>query len=73
MRVVFAIGTVAVVCMAISGSARALPIAPVPAEVTSDTANIVPVYYYRGGYYPYRWHGGYYHHRYHRYGRWHYY
>jgi hypothetical protein len=61
--------------------------APVPqkaaaAPVTIAAARIIPgvagssitkIYYYRGGYYHYRYGGRYYRHRYYRYGRWHYY
>jgi hypothetical protein len=62
-------------------------IAPVPqkaaaAPVTIAAARIIPpladgsitkIYYYRRGYYPYRYGAHYYRHRYYRYGRWHYY
>jgi hypothetical protein len=64
---------VAAAFIAVSGSTQALPIAPLPAEVTTDAANVIPVYYYRGRYYPYRWRGRYYRHRYYRYGRYRYY
>ena len=82
MRLSCAIGVAAVIYIATSGTTEALPIAPLPSEVTTDVAIITPVYYYRGryypyrwhgGYYPYRWHGGYYRHRYYRYGGWRYY
>jgi hypothetical protein len=35
--------------------------------------NVVSVYYYRGGYYPYHYHGRYYGHRSYYHGRWRYY
>jgi hypothetical protein len=73
IRVAFAFGIVAAAYIAGSGSTQALPIAPLPAEITTDAGNIIPVYYYRGRYYPYRWRGHYYRHRYHRYGRYRYY
>jgi len=73
IRAASAIVVATVAYMAASESTQALPIAPLPAEVTTDTADIVPVYYYRGRYYPYRWNGRYYHHRDYRYGRWNYY
>ena len=52
------------------------------APVTTTVPHIAPavagnsiekIYYYHGGYYPYRYGGRYYHHRYYRYGHWHYY
>jgi hypothetical protein len=82
IRVAFAIAVAAMAYMAGSGMTQALPIAPLPAEATTDAVNVIPVYYYRGRYYPYRWHGryypyrwggGYYRHRYYRYGRYRYY
>jgi len=69
MRTASAIAVATLVCVAAPAATQALPIA----QVFTDTADIVPAYYYRGGYYPYRWGGRYYHHRYYRYGRWHYY
>jgi hypothetical protein len=72
VRVAFAIAVAAVAYIAASEITQALPIAPLPAEVTTEAGNIIPVYYYRGRYYPYRWHGHYYRHRYYRYGRYHY-
>ena len=73
IRIACAIGVAVMAYMGSSGNSRALPIAPLPVDVTTDAGNIVPVYYYRGHYYPYRWHGGYYGHRYYRYGRYRYY
>jgi hypothetical protein len=49
---------------AFPGVSKAAVIAPLPSSVTNETGNVIPAYYYRGGYYPYRWHGRYYHHRY---------
>jgi hypothetical protein len=72
VRVAFAISIAALASVAASGKTQALPIAPLPAEVMTEAANTIPVYYYRGGYYPYRWRHRYYRHRYYRYGRWHY-
>jgi hypothetical protein len=73
LRTASAIAAAAVACMAASESTQALPITPIPTEVATDTADIIPVYYYRRHYYPYRYHGHYYPHRYYRYRRWHYY
>ena len=73
VRVVFAFSIVAVASMATSGMTQAMPIAPLPAEVTTDAAIAIPVYYYRGRYYPYLWRHHHYRHRHYRYGRWHYY
>jgi hypothetical protein len=82
LRTASAIAAAAVACMAASESTQALPITPIPTEVATDTADIIPVYYYRRHYYPYRYHGHYYRyyyhghyypHRYYRYRRWHYY
>jgi hypothetical protein len=72
-RMAFAIAVAAMGCIALSRSSQALPIAPIPAEVTTDLGIVVPAYYYRGRYYPYRWRGAYWRHRYYRYGRWRYY
>jgi hypothetical protein len=73
VRVAFAISIAAVASMAASGMSQALPIAPLPAEVMTEAADTIPVYYYGGRYYPYRWRHHYYRHRYYRYGRWRYY
>jgi hypothetical protein len=72
IRVAFATAVAAVAYIAASETTRALPIAPLPPQVTTEAENIIPVYYYRGRYYPYRWHGHYYRHRHFRYGRYHY-
>jgi hypothetical protein len=59
-----------------------VPREAVAAPVMIAVSQIVPalgggsiesVYYYRGGYYPYRYRGVYFRHRYYRHGRWHYY
>jgi hypothetical protein len=82
VRVASAIAVAALAYMAGSVGTHALPIAPLPAEVSTNATDVVPVYYYRGryypyrwrgAYYPYRWHGAYYRHRFYRYGRWRYY
>jgi hypothetical protein len=73
IRTASAIAVATVAYMAASGSTQARPIVPLPTEVATDAADIIPVYYYRGYYYPYRRGGGYYRHRYYRYGRWRYY
>jgi hypothetical protein len=58
--------------MAVSGVAKAMPIAPLPEAATTDISNIIPAYYYRGYHYRYRWHRQYYRHRYYRHGRYYY-
>jgi hypothetical protein len=73
VRFAFAISIAAVASMAASGMSQALPIAPLPAEVMTEAADTIPVYYYGGRYYPYRWRHHYYRHRYYRHGRWRYY
>jgi hypothetical protein len=73
MRTASAIAVATLVYVANPAATQAFPIAPPAAGVFTDAADIVPAYYYRGGYYPYRWGGRYYHHRYYRYGRWRYY
>jgi hypothetical protein len=74
IRVAFAIAVAAVAYIAASEITQALPIAPLAAEVTTEAGNIIPAYYYRGRYYPYRWHGRYYPYRWHgRYYRYRYY
>jgi hypothetical protein len=73
IRIAFAISVAAVASIAACATTQALPVAPLPAEVMTDAANTVPVYYYRGRYYPYRWRHHNYRHRYYRYGRWRYY
>jgi hypothetical protein len=51
---------------AVSGISQAAPIAPLPAEVTTDAGNLTPVYYYYRHHY--RHHPHYYYHRhYHHY------
>jgi hypothetical protein len=81
-RVASAIAGAALVYIAGSVGAGALPIAPLPAEVTTNPTDVIQAYYYRhryypyrwgGAYYTYRWRGGYYRHRYYRYGGWRYY
>jgi hypothetical protein len=72
-RVASAIAGAALVYIAGSVGAGALPIAPLPAEVTTNPTDVIQAYYYRHRYYPYRWRGGYYRHRYYRYGGWRYY
>jgi hypothetical protein len=72
IRVAIAIAVAAVAYIVTSEITQALPIAPLPAELATEAGNIIPVYYYRGRSYPYRWHGHYYRHRYYRYGRYHY-
>ena len=80
-RFLFAIAVTAIAAVAIPGVSKAAPIAPVQAGAETNTANIIPAYYYggryyryhwNGGYYPYRWHGHYYHYRYYRGGRYYY-
>jgi hypothetical protein len=73
IRAASAVAVATVAYLAASGSTQAVPIAPLPAEITSDAGDIIPVYYYRGRYYPYRWRGHYYRYRHYRHGRWHYY
>jgi len=60
---------------AVSREAAAAPVTTAGAHTISGSSgsSIESVYYYRGGYYPYRYGGMYYRHRYYRYGRWHYY
>jgi hypothetical protein len=55
--------------------AAATPVTTAALDITPAVVgrSIEEVYYYRGGYYPYRYGGMYWHHRYYRYGRWHYY
>jgi hypothetical protein len=55
--------------------AAAAPVTTALPHMTPNVAgsSIENIYYYRGGYYPYRYGGMYWHHRYYRYGRWHYY
>jgi len=71
-RVACAIAVAALAYVAVSGVAKAATIAPLPAAVTGKGGDLIPVYYWRGSYYPYRWHGAYYHHRSYRNGGWHY-
>jgi hypothetical protein len=80
-RVSYALAAALAAYVLAPGTTNALPIAPLPAGVTTDASDIVPVYYWRGRYYPYRWHGGYYRyrwhggyyrHRYYRYRHWRY-
>jgi hypothetical protein len=82
LRTASAIAAAAAACMTASERTQAQPITLIPIEVTTDAADIIPVYYYRRHYYPYRYHGHYYRyyyhghyypHRYYRYRRWHYY
>jgi len=55
------------ICIAVSGITQAAPIAPLPAAVTTDTGNLMPVYYYRH-YHRYHSHYRYYHpYHYHHY------
>ena len=50
VRVAFAISIAALASMVASGKTQALPIAPLPAEVMTEAANTIPVYYYCGRY-----------------------
>ena len=81
IRIAFAIAAALMAYVTASGVTNAAPIAPLPAEATTNANDVVPAYYWRGGYYRYRWHGGYYRyrwhrayyrHRYYRYGHWRY-
>ena len=80
-RFLFAITVAAIAALGIPGVSKAAPFAPIQTGVATNTANIIPAYYYRGhyyryrwngGYYPYSWHGHYYHYRYYRNGRYYY-
>ena len=77
-RIAFAIAAALMAYVTASGVTNAAPIAPLPAEATTNANDLVPVYYWRGryrwhgGYYRYRWHRAYYRHRYYRYGHWRY-
>jgi len=73
IRIAWAIAVATLAYIAVCGVATAASIAPLPAVVASDISNVVPAYYWNGGYYRYRWNGGYYHHRGWRHGRWYYY
>jgi len=73
IRIAWAVAVAAGAYMTVSEVATAAPMAPLPAAVTTDVGSTIPVYYYRGGYYRYRWNGGYYHHRAWRHNRWYYY
>jgi hypothetical protein len=53
------------IATAVAGISQAAPIAPLPAGVTTDAANLTPVYYYRHHYRYYRHH--YYHRHYYHY------
>jgi hypothetical protein len=59
----------AAISTAVSGISQAAPIAPLPAEVTTDAGNLTPVYYYR---HHYRHHPHYYYHRHYHHYHYHY-
>ena len=70
-RFLFTFAIAALAAVGISDVSKAAAVAPIQAGVATNTANIIPAYYYRGRYYRYRWNGGYYpyywHGRYYRY------
>jgi len=59
-QTVFAMAAAALLMSAISGTAQAAPIAPLPGAATTDQSNVTPVYWYRHHWYHHRW---YRHHR----------
>jgi hypothetical protein len=75
MRLLTVAVAAGVLGLSVPHDAAAAPMAVAPPQLApaSDGGSIENVYYYRGGYYPYRYGGAYYRHRYYRYGRYHYY
>jgi hypothetical protein len=72
LRFALAVAVAATAYSALAENAEAALIAPLQSGVTAGAPGVIPVYYYHGRYYPYRWNGGYYRHRYYRHGRYYY-
>jgi hypothetical protein len=67
----------AMLAVSVAGAAAFAAPSPPPARGLATTimtpqSPVKQVYYYRGGYYRYRWNGGYYNHRRWYHGRWRY-
>ncbi|HXW19290.1 MAG TPA: hypothetical protein VEK35_02180 [Roseiarcus sp.] len=72
LRFTLVVAVAATACSALAENAQAALIAPLQTGVAAGAPDVIPVYYYHGRYYPYRWNGRYYGHRYYRHGRYYY-
>ncbi|HWX82813.1 MAG TPA: hypothetical protein VNZ48_04355 [Xanthobacteraceae bacterium] len=69
LRTMFAMTVAGLLVAAVSGTSQAVPIAPLPADLTSETGGLTPVYWHHHYWHHHYWHRHYWHRHYgHAYG-----
>ncbi len=72
IRVLFAIALAAIASIAVGGTSRAAPIAPIPEVLVADSNGVVQAHYYYYGHHCHYWRGHHcYYHRHWHHHHWH--